>query len=65
MAINVKISTRYYEISISNSKGEAVFKEEGDHKFKLGDAEYEISFHTRDYGTETPYGAVAPHTAFR
>ena len=55
----------YYEISISNSKGEAVFKEEGDHKFKLGDAEYEISFHTRDYGTETPYGAVAPHTAFK
>lgn len=54
----------YYEFAISNSKGEAVVRGDGDHEVKLGDAQYMISIHTRDYGSESPYGIVEPHTAF-
>ena len=55
----------YYELCISNSKGEAVFKADGENKFKLGNVEYVCTVKTIDYNTETPYGTFAPHTAYK
>lgn len=53
----------YHEYRISNSKGEAVFGGDGEHKFKLGNVEYVCTITTRDYNSESPYGKMAPHTA--
>lgn len=54
----------YHSFRISNSKGEAVFSGDGEHKFKLGDTEYVCTITTREYNSETPYGIVEPHTAY-
>ena len=53
----------YHDYRISNSKGEAVFGGDGEHKFKLGNVEYVCTITTRDYNSESPYGKMAPHTA--
>jgi hypothetical protein len=55
---------RYYEMRISNSKGEAVFGADGEHRFKLGDTEYSCTVEVIPYNTDTPYGEVIPHTAY-
>lgn len=45
----------YYSFRSSNSKGEAVYSGDGEHEFKLGDAEYVCTVYTRDHNTEIPY----------
>lgn len=55
---------RYYEMRISNSKGEAVFDAYGENRFKLGDTEYSCTVEVIPYNTATPYCKVIPHTAY-
>ena len=55
----------YYSFTISNSKDKFVFSGDGEHKFKLGDAEYVCTVTTRDYNTPTEYNTVIPHTAYK
>ena len=54
----------YYDMKISNSKGEAVFGAAGENIFKLGDTEYSCTVSVIPYNTDTPYGRVTPHTAY-